>query len=104
MFVTDKTLPAGLMVQLVVVLPDGKLSSVVGAKVCASIPPSHDIDNSCSKNYLRFIDPTLDFLSETMEIAQRDNIYFVDDYENNSSQKNIHASGVVTCSLQTTLA
>lgn len=98
----DKTLPTGLMVQLVVVYPDGKLSTVIGARACPN--EAQNAAPYCGKNYLGFIEPTPEFLSSMIEIAQRENIRFVEDNECSALKKNNQADALMPTQLQTTIA
>jgi len=101
---TDNTLPTGLMVQLVAVYPDGKVSSITGARVCSSVTLSHNTDYQIVKNFLGFIEPTPEFLSAMIEIAQRDNVQFVEDNECSALKKNNQADALMPTQLQTTIA
>lgn len=98
----DKTLPTGLMVQLVVAYPDGSVSSVVGARACPNETQSPIY--YCEKNYLGFIEPTPEFLSAIIEIAQRENIQFVEDNECSALKKSNQADALMPTHLQTTIA
>ncbi|MDR7088621.1 PhnE/PtxC family ABC transporter permease [Cellvibrio fibrivorans] len=103
-FISDKFLPTGLMVQLVVVYPDGKLSSVISARACPSVSPAHSIDSKTIKNYLSFIEPAPDFLSAMIVIAQRDAAYFIDDSECSTHEKNARGNASISSQLDSTIA
>jgi phosphonate transport system permease protein len=103
-FISDKFLPTGLMVQLVVVYPDGKLSSVISARACPAVSPAHSIDSKTIKNYLSFIDPAPDFLSAMIVIAQRDAVYFIDDSECSTHEKNARGNASISSQLDSTIA
>ena len=97
----DKTLPTGLMVQLVIAYPDGTVSSVVSARTCPN--EVQNAASDCEKNYLGFIEPTPEFLSAMIEIAQRENIQFVEDNECSVFKKNNQADALMPNRLQTTI-
>ena len=103
-FISDRFLPTGLMVQLVVVYPDGKLSSVISARACPSVSPAHSIDSKTIKNYLSFIEPAPDFLSAMIVIAQRDAAYFIDDSECSTHEKNARGNASISSQLDSTIA
>lgn len=103
-YISEKFLPTGLMVQLVVVYPDGKLSSVISARACPSESPAHSIDSKNNKNYVGFIDPASDFLSAMIVIARRDNAHFIDDGECTTLENNVHGNRSMSNQLDTHIA
>jgi phosphonate transport system permease protein len=103
MFTSEKALPVGFMVQLVIVYPDGKLSSLNSARVNAFTNAHADSEDNTEVNYLGFIEPASDFLSAAHVIAERDNI-FLSDSESIKLEKSIQASVATPPVLHSTIA